>query len=619
MDAIVASAQIEKDVDPITVEIVRGALRSAQLEMGSLLERTAMSPVIREKQDYFTGLVDRDLNLLIGTRMPSGGRIVPPVLEQYPISSMRPGDIFLYNDCYGTSGAVSHSPDMVLVDPVFIDGRVEGFCFAWAHFIDIGGAHASSTTPDAENIFQEGIIVPVVKLVREGQIDDDILRLFVRNSRFTDIVRGDTRSLIAAVSLGERRLREIIQRFGPERAHATFSSLIAHSERSVRRRMFETFPIGSYRFADIVDDDGMGSGPLAVRMTLTSDGNRLTLDGTESSDQTKGPINFLMSSVIPSMVYGLFMTADNPDLLPNEGILTALDEVRLRPGSLLQPKFPAPLGQRATVSRRVHTTCYGLVGVAKPELGHASSSAYSIGKIAGLHEDTGKPYLKTMGFGVGQGARPFADGIDAVYYIAQRNYPVEFAEANYPIRIRRYAIHRDSGGPGRWRGGCGIVREVQLLGDRATIMLRLTNCIHPPFGMNGGMSGRAGRFTLNPGTSKERQLPYLAEGITIERGDVLRVETPGGGGVGHPFDRPFDLVLRDVLGEFVSVESARDDYGVIVDVDAESVDVAASESLRRERRWPTGLVHREGYFDEASWYQQSYLITEEIHAQSQSL
>jgi N-methylhydantoinase B len=215
-----------------------------------------------------------------------------------------------------------------------------------------------------------------------------------------------------------------------------------------------------------------------------------------------------------------------------------------------------------------------------------------------------------MGFGVGQGARPYADGIDAVYYIAQRNFPIEFSETNYPIRLHRYGIHRDSGGPGRWRGGCGIVREIELLGSDATLMLRLTNCVHPPFGMNGGMSGRAGRFTMNPGTPDERRLPMLAEGVEMRRGEILRIETPGGGGVGHPFDRPVERVLRDVLGEFISVESALQDYGVVIDVENERVDVEATEEIRNTRRWATSLVHRHEYFDEDAWYAASHKLKE---------
>jgi N-methylhydantoinase B len=591
--------------DPITLEIVRGALKSAQLEMGSLIERTAMSPVIREKQDYFTGLVDRNCRLLIGTRMPSGGSTVPPVLAQYPASEMREGDIYLYNDCYGTNGAVSHSPDMVFVTPVFVEGELQGFCFAWAHFIDVGGANPGSTTPNATNVFQEGIIMPVVRFARDGVVNDELFRFFVRNSRFPEVVRGDTRSMIAAVRLGEKRLKEIFTRFGPARANAAFSALIDQTARAIRERMFATFPPGRYRFADITDEDGHGSGPIAVRMTLISDGKRLVLDTTESDDQVRGPVNFLMSELIPSMVFGLFMTGDDPTLLPNDGMLHVIDEVRLRPGSILKPKFPAPLGQRATVSRRVHTSCFGLVGIAKPERAHGSSSAYSISTVSGVKDD-GKPYLKTMGFGVGQGARPFADGIDAVYYIAQRNYPVEFAEQNYPLRVLRYGIHEDSGGPGKWRGGCGIVREVELLGDVASLNLRLSNCLFPCFGVTGGMCGRPGRFTMNPGTPEEKVLPFLAEGVRMNRGDVLRIETPGGGGFGHPFDRDPALVLRDVLGDFVSPQSAEEDYGVVIDLGSETVDEEATRAVRERRRWPAGPVHRGGYHDEDSWYEASW-------------
>jgi N-methylhydantoinase B len=609
-NALVESPAVK--ADPILLEIVRGALRSAQLEMGTLMERTAMSPIIREKQDYFTGLVDRECRLLIGTKMPSGGAVIPPVLKQYSIDEMQPGDIYLYNDCYGTDGAVSHSPDMVFVRPVFHEGVLVGFSFAWAHFMDIGGSNPGSTTPGTTNVFQEGVIIPVVRLARGGVVNDEIFRIFVRNSRFPEVVRGDARSMMAAVLLGEKRLGEIFERFGADRARAAFSALIEQTTRVVRKGMRDAFPPGTYRFADTVDNDGMGSGPLNVRMTLETDGEHIVLDATASDDQTRGPVNFLMSKLTPSMVFGLFMTGDDPSLLPNDGLLHAIDELKLRPGSILKPSFPASLGQRATTSRRVHSTCFGLVGIASPERAHGSCSAYSLSTIGGLREGSGKPYLKTMGFGVGQGGRPFADGIDAVYYIAQRNYPVEFAEQNYPLRIRRYGIHRDSGGPGLWRGGCGIVREVELLGDKASLMLRMTNCDYPCFGMNGGMSGRAGRFTLNPGTERERLLPPLIEGIEMRRGDILRIETPGGGGFGHPFDRDPALVLRDVLGEFVSVESARDDYGVIVDVEGECVDPAATEEIRRTRRWPVKLVHRGQYYDEDEWYEATYHQKESV-------
>lgn len=595
--------------DPIRMEIVRGALRSAQLEMNSLIERTAMSPIIREKQDYFTGLVDKNLNLLMGTRFAFGTKIVHPVLDQFPAADMRPGDIYLYNDCHATKGAIGHMPDLVFVTPVFIGESLEAFVFSWAHFIDIGGSQPGSMAPNATDIFQEGLIIPVVCLAREGKMNEDIFRIVTRNSRFPDVVRGDVMSLIAAIQLGKQRMTEILQRYGVEEAYRIFAALIAETETTVKKGMKKAFPPGRYRFADVVDDDGLGSGPVSIRMTLESDGERFVLDCTETDDQTRGPINFLMSSNIPGMLLGLFMTADNPDLLPNQGLMNAIDEVRLRPGSLLQPKFPAPLSGRSVTSRRVHSTCFGLLSVARTENGHAGNSAHVLGMLSGLREGSGKRYIKLIGLAAGQGARPFSDGIDAIYSVAQRNFPVEFAEIDYPIRIRTYGMRADSGGPGRWRGGCGIVREIELLGEFATVMCRMTNSEHPPFGINGGMSGRPGRFILNAGTPNERLLPLMADRVEMKRGDVLRIETPGGGGAGHPFDRPVELVLRDVLSGLVTVENAKADYGVVIDLDAETVDQQATAKIRSDKRWPTKLVHRFGYFDEQEWYEASLKLS----------
>ena len=606
--ALPASPAMMSQPDPIRMEIVRGALRSAQLEMNSLIERTAMAPIIREKQDYFTGLVDKDLNLLIGTKFAFGTRIVPPVLEQFPASEMQPGDIYLYNDCYATKGAIGHMPDLVFVTPVFHRDVLEGYVFSWAHFIDIGGSQPGSMAPNATDIFQEGIIIPVVRLARGGEIIDDIFRIVTRNTRFPDVVRGDIMSLSAAIQLGTQRMQEILDRYGADEAHRIFNALIAETEARVREGMKAAFPPGRYRFADVVDDDGLGSGPVCIRMTLESDGERFVLDCTETDDQARGPINFLMSSAIPGMLFGLFMTADNPDLLPNQGLMRIIDEVRLRPGSLLQPNFPAPLSGRSVTSRRVHSTCFGLLSVANSKNAHAGNSAHVLGMLSGRREG-GKRYIKLIGLAAGQGARPFSDGLDAIYSVAQRNFPVEFAEMDYPIRIRTYALRADSAGPGRWRGGAGIVREFELVGDQASVMLRMTNSEHPPFGIAGGMSGRPGRFILNPGTAGEQILPLMADAVPMRRGDVLRIETPGGGGVGHPFDRPVELVLRDVLSGLVTVENAEADYGVVVDADAEQVDHAATGKLRTEKRVVTKLVHRAGYFDESEWYEASLKLT----------
>lgn len=595
---------LRAEVDPVTIEIVKGALRATQAEMETLLERTAMSPIIREKQDYFCGLFDSSARLLIGTKIPVLGNIIGPVLKQYPPQTMRPGDLYWYNDCYGSEGGVSHSPDQVFVSPIFCGGEIVAYAHSWAHFLDIGGMRPGSTTPDATDIFQEGIIIPPVKLHDAGRLNEELFRTFVRNTRFPDMTRGDMRAMMAAVRLGEKRMLELFGRYPVATLNAAFDELIGQTERAVRQGFRERFGTGTYRFADRLDSDGQGSGPVTVRMALTTSADSVVLDTSASDDQVKGAINFLMHPSVPKMVFGIYFQAADQGLLLNEGVLRILDEVILREGSLLQPRFPAALGQRTNTLAKVQSCCLALLDIADPARGHAGTSIYSFNQLRGLDSSTGKPFLKSMGLGVGHGARATADGIDAVYFIAQKNYPVEFTEQTFPLRVRAYSINRDSGGPGRWRGGAGVIREVELLTERAMLAVRMDNVANPPWGVAGGKCGRSGRIVLNPGRADERQLPSMEDGIIVERGDVIRFETVGGGGNGHPFDREPERVLADVLGGFVGVDSARDDYGVILAAGGESVDIEATQEHRRRLRWETRLFHRDGYFDADQWYNQ---------------
>ncbi len=604
MNDIAAAPQIrnEPEITPIALEIVKGALRSAQAEMERLLQRTAMSPVIREKQDYFCGLFDREGRLLIGTKLPILGNILNPILEQFPVEEMRPGDVYWYDDPYLSKGGVSHTPDQVFVSPIFVDGALAGFTHSWAHFLDIGGMRSGSTTPDATEIFHEGILIPPVRLYREGVLNDDLFRTFIRNSRLPDMAKGDVRAMMASVELGRRRMVELFERFGVEGAHRLFDRLIAQTHDFARARMQEIFRPGTYKFAELIDTDGHGATSIAIRMTLTATEDRLVLDATETDDQTRGPINFLMHPSTVQMMFGIYAIAGHPEFMFNEGLLSILDEVRLREGSVIQPRFPASLGQRSVTMARVTSACLGLVTVARPDLALASSSAYSANKLRGTWQGTEEPFLKTLAIAAGQGARPESDGPDAIYFLNQQNYPLEFAEQNYPLLMTRYAINPDSGGPGRWRGGCGVIREFEMLSSTASISLRMSNVDWPAYGVNGGMSGRSGRFTINPGRPDERVLPSLQDGVVLRTGDVLQIAMPGGGGFGHPFDREPARVLRDVLAGFVSPQSALEEYGVVLDPVAETVDLPATESYRAAHRWATKLLHRRQYFDPQAWW-----------------
>jgi N-methylhydantoinase B len=580
--------------DPVSLEIIRGAARAAQAEMEALLERTAMSAFIREKKDFYTALFDAEGAMAVGSDLPIFGDIVGPVARHFPLETMRRGDLYWYNDCYGSRGAVSHSNDQVFLAPVFHGGARVGFVMGWAHFSDIGGLRPGSLSPDATDHFQEGIVIPPVRLERDGAANEDLLRAFWRNSRFPDQSRGDTRALMAAVRLGERRVEEIAARFGPAVLADAFRQLLARTEATVRARLRAAFPVGTTRFADAIDSDGQGNGPFALRLALTrTEDDRFTLDATATDDQAPGPVNLLMHPDVPGMALGLYFLQGEPGQVLNAGGPRAVDEVVLREGSMLAPRPPAPLGLRGLTMMRLLAALHGLVAVARGGEAPAAHSAYVIVALRGT--DGGRPFLLTDGVGVGYGARPFADGTDAVYFVAQENYPVEFMELAYPVRLRAYGIHRDSGGAGRFRGGCGVVREYEVTAERAVLAVRIDGVRNPPWGVAGGLNGGPGRAVVNPGTPEEHPLPPLSDGTVLTRGDVLRLETGGGGGWGHPFDRPPALVLEDVRGGFVGPEAAAALYGVAVAGGA--VDAEATRRLRADRRAPAGLFHRGGYRD----------------------
>ena len=582
--------------DAVTLEVVRGALRAAQSEMEALIERTAMSSFIREKKDFFVALFDASGDLIVGAYRPTFGDPVRPVFDYYPVDDMRPGDLYWYNDCYGSNGSVSHSPDQVFLAPVFVDGELLAFAQSWAHFADIGGLRPGSISPDCTDIFQEGIIVPPVRLAREGVLNEDLLRVFYRNSRFPDMLQGDTRACFAAVRLGERRLIELAERFRAEVVSDAFRQLAARSERAATQRLRETFAPGRYRFTDALDHDGQGNGPYRLRLELTVDDNEVVLDLSASDDQAPGPINYLVNPTVPRAMLAMYLLAGDPTLLLNAGAGKAIDKVILRKGSVLQPVWPAPLGQRGLTMMRLLSSCMGLVNAAGGA-STAANCAYVIYLARGVGPD-GKPFLLSDGVGVGYGARPYADGIDAVYYVAQENYPAEMLELTYPVRLRAYGIHCDSGGPGRWRGGCGVVREIEVLAEQATFAIRIDGVDKPAWGVRGGKNGGVGRVVVNPGTPSERELAPFSDGNILVRGDVLRLETGGGGGWGHPYDRDPERVAADVRGGFVSREAAEREYGVILTADGQAADKEMTQARRHHRPLADGLFHRGHYMDE---------------------
>lgn len=586
--------------DPVTLEIVRGAITAAQREMEALIERTAISAFIREKKDFYSALFDGEGVMAVGSMVPVFGDMTGPVFRHFPRETMRDRDLYWYNDCYGSQGAVSHSNDQVLLKPVFREGRLCAFVMGWAHFADIGGLRPGSISPDTKEIFHEGIIVPPTKLIDAGTVNEAALAIFHRNSRYPEQSRGDMSALMAAVDLGATRVAEIVDRFGADVMAEALAQLLARTRRLVRGKLAETFDYGTHSFTDRIDSDGHGGGPYRLRFSLTrekTDGeDRFVFDATETDDQAPGPVNFLMNPGVPGMALGLYYLGGDPSQVCNAGGPMALDEVRLRKGSLVQPEWPAPLGMRGLTMMRTLSAINGLVNAGNGGA-PAAHSAYVIAIMRGTF--TGKdgaahPYLLADGIGVGYGARSFADGIDAVYFVAQENYPVEFLEIGYPVRLREYGVVCDSGGPGRYRGGVGIVREYEILADTSVLGIRIDGVENRPWGIGGGMGGGGGRVVVNPGLHSARELNPLSDGNPLVKGDILRIETGGGGGHGHPHDRPPEEVLRDVLGGYVSAEAAARQYGVALA--GRAVDEAETARLRAHRP-EVKAFHRKEYVD----------------------
>lgn len=582
----------------VALELIKGALQSARTEMETLIGRTAMSPFIREKKDYFTAFLDASGKLVVSTAVTLAGNLVEAVLEQYPAATMRDGDLYWFNDVYASKGAVTQTNDTVFVMPVFTGGRLLGFVEAWGHLWDVGGTYPGSVSPNVTSVFHEGIMIPPVRVMRNGEVNEEVVRIYERNSRFPETMRGDLSAIMAAVRLGKARLEEIISRFGAETVEAAFASMLHQNAVALTQRVAASVPTGRWRFRDWIDSDAITQTPYYVEMEVAHDGSgRLDFDFSASADQAVGPINYVMDDTVLGHLLGLSLLRDDKEIGMNAGFHRAVGSVRKRPGSIVAPHFPAPVGLRSHTMLRVTSSLSGAFAQATGGNSAAGSAVYVLYYLRGQDPKTGKMTLGIEGLSVGFGGRPEADGHDAIYYVAQENYPVEFVEMEFGVRVEAFGIHRDSGGAGLHRGGCGTIRDIRILIDGATLGVRMDNCRYPAFGVNGGTSGATGGFIVNPGTSHERRLPTMSDGHQLRSGDLLRVITPGGGGWGAPMDRPAERVQADVLDGFVSVEKARDVYGVVLTRDGLALDLAATTALRSSIDRPTKMYHRGRYFD----------------------
>lgn len=586
--------QARAGLDPILVDIVDGGIEAAVMEAEAAVERTARSTIIREQHDYRASL--NTLDCLSVSRV-SWAATADPIRMKFALPRIRPGDVFIYNDVYESAGTIGHLPDYCVVTPVFWAERLIGFAQIFGHVSDVGGRMAGSWPNTSTSIFEEGTLCPPVKLYDEGALNEGLYDIILRNSRFPEDLRGDIDAFVGANEIIRRRVVELCERFGGDTVEAAFYEIIDRCAEVVREKGLPFFPEGEFIGEDFIENDGLTlDQPVKLQITMRKYPEKMVLDFAGTGAQARGPINWPLDGRHYSKWLGAFFKAQIPGIIINEGV-TDVFRCRIPKRTILSSEFPAPVVSRMTCMLRM-ISAY-TVALAKAFNGQVVADMQNI-QIYGLYGQDlqGKLFLMREIFGAGSGARPYADGTDAVDLVPySKNLPAEFIEQRFPVMVERVGLAIDSGGPGKYRGGLGYVKELRTLvdGHYTTVTERTAFACA---GINGGRWGAPGASVKNPGTPAEEHVFFSRDAVPVKADDLIRLVTPGGGGWGDPLERDIEAVRLDVLRRLVSHASAARDYGVVMDSKTHVADVAATARLRDEiaaRRGPVKLICRGPY------------------------
>jgi N-methylhydantoinase B len=584
-------------VDPILLQIVEGALGSVEAEVEAAIERTARSPMIRDQHDYRAGIHDRFCRKLTGR---SYSAMVNPVVRDYPLETMQPGDVYFHNDVYLSEGSVGHLPDLTITVPVFFEGEVVAFVQAFGHHDDIGGMVPGSMPAHATSIFQEGLMVPPIRLYKAGMLNEDAYKIIFRNTRIPESLAGDIDGEAAACRMGAERIADLFARYGRATIEACFEAIIQRCADTFRREILPKIPDGTYTWEDSIEHDGVEPPRLhTIRLTMTKTPEKIILDFNGTSPQTAGPINWpgnyaegrFLKKWIAAVLRNL---ADSPEraaeLDINEGICDVLEVVFPPEGTLITPRFPAPTNARSFTILRLLGIFAGVLAIATG--GRMPADQETI-RYWGVHgtDQNGRFFLLREVLGGGSGGRFYADGSDVIHIVPDsKNLPAEFCETRFPVLIEKLALATDSGGPGKRRGGLGYEKDVRLLTD-AKLISTADRTILSCYGVAGGMAGGTYKTIINPHTPEEHRLPGLVDDEPLKKGTLIRLITTGGGGWGDPLEREPELVQQDVRRGLVSAQSAERDYGVQLGPAEEGYPLLleATAALRERLRHERGL------------------------------
>lgn len=570
-------------VDPITTEIIRNAFISIANDMNATLIRSAFTPVIYEGKDCSVALIDEYGEVLgqsLGLPLFLGNLeiCVKLIAEQFGWDYFHDGDVFYMNDSYMTG---THLNDSTIIMPIFWRGRRVGFAASRAHWLDVG-AKDPGTPVDSHEIYQEGVRWGPTRLYAAGKPRDDVIDLLRRNSRFGESTIGDMNAQIAAGRTGEQRLCALFDRFGAETITSASEEIFKQTE-LLERTAVAALPDGEYHAEGFLDDDGLGSDPLLVKMKITVKGDSMTIDLDGSAEQARGPVNCGMTQTIAAarVAYKLLIC---PEVSPNGGSFRAL-EVLAPQKTIFSAQEPAPCGWYfSSLGLLIDLVIKALAPVLPDKAAGAHYGDSMVITVAGhdpRHDDQFYLMIEPTtggwgGFDGGDGASSLINNVNGSF----KDLPIEVFESKYPIQILSYGIRQDSGGAGKYRGGNGTFREYLILAD-SDLFLWFERSKTTGWGIFGGASGAAPNVTVK--RPDEEQLEFLkVNGIRVCEGTVIHSLTGGGGGYGNPLERAPEAVREDVIDRYVSLDYARSAYGVVLTDDLEILS-DDTRNLRAER------------------------------------
>ena len=551
-----------RPLDPAYLEVFRHYLLGAAEEIWHTLRRTAYSINIKERGDCSSAIFNVSGETLAippdGVPLHQGSLsgLVFEILQRYELHELNPGDMIITNDAY-TGG--THANDYCVVAPVHVAGEVVAFVANVGHHSDVGGRVGCSISPDAGSVFEEGLLVPPIRLVRDGKISDDVLEVICHNSRERAERRGDIRAQVHANRVGTRRLRELIEDRGRENFDQYAEALLTHGYLGMRR-LLESMPDGEWQALDYLDGDGAGSGIVPIRLVMRKDGGELTLDWSDAPAQCRSGRNVPFTTLCATCFCVLRGLLD-PEMSLNSGFHRTVRYVTIK-GSLVDPEHPSAVGDRATTCQVLADVVANCVSQMSGERQLAGSGSFQGWAFEGRGEG-GRSYTAYESVAGGRGATESADGMDGVrtWPTGSMNAPIEAYEQDVPAVFRKYELRQDSGGAGKFQGGLGLRRDIEIRGHDVRLTCYTMRQVVPPPGLGGGRPGIPAVFVVNPDTSDEVHLPPVITDVSLKCGDIVSCRTPGGGGVGPCELRDRDLVQRDIELERISEEFAAQHYG----------------------------------------------------------